>query len=162
MTYSCAVVRYVMATDVELHFMILALEEAKKALDADEVPVGAVLVKDGKTLVSSHNCKENDNNPIGHAEINCIEEAARLLGRWRLNDCDLYVTLEPCLMCAGAIVEARIKHVYIGALDPKNGAIVSTINLLNVPNLSHRPEITYGIMSDKCEEILSTYFRGKR
>ncbi|MCD8209516.1 MAG: nucleoside deaminase [Coprobacillus sp.] len=151
-----------MPTDDELHFMNLALEEAKKALLEDEVPVGAVLVKDGKTLVLSHNCKENEKNPTAHAEIRCIEAASKQLGRWRLNDCDLYVTLEPCLMCAGAIVEARIGHIYIGALDPQKGAIVSTINLLNIPNLNHRPEVTYGIMKEECEEILTTYFRGKR
>ncbi len=150
-----------MRQDAE-YFMSLALEEAEKAKSLDEVPVGAVIVKDGEVIASAHNSKESENNPLGHAELNCIKKASEALGSWRLTDCDMYVTLEPCMMCAGAIVESRIARLYIGSLDSKNGAIVSQINLLSLPNLSSKPQIITGVLKENCDKLLTFYFKSKR
>ncbi len=151
-----------MGNDLTNYYMDLALNEAKKALELDEVPVGAILTCDNKIIAIAHNTKESENDPLGHAELNCISEASEILSRWRLDDCDLYVTLEPCLMCAGAIIESRIRHLYIGTLDKERGAIVSNLNLLNIPNINHKPLITYGIKEEECKDLLVSYFKGKR
>ncbi len=146
----------------EEKFMRLALKEAVKGEGQDEVPVGCVIVKDGKVIARAHNNKEATNNPVGHAEILAISKASKKLGNWRLTDCDLFVTLEPCLMCAGAISEARIRHLYFGALDPKRGAVISTINLLNLEAINHKPEITSEVLKEECEKQISMYFKAKR
>ncbi|MCD8195435.1 MAG: nucleoside deaminase [Coprobacillus sp.] len=146
----------------EEKFMRLALKEALKGECQDEVPVGCLIVKDGKLISRAHNEKEKTNNPVGHAEILAIEKAARKLGYWRLTDCEMFVTLEPCMMCAGAISEARIKHLYFGALDPKRGAIISTINYLNSDATNHNIEITSEVLKEECENQISAYFKAKR
>lgn len=146
----------------EEKFMRLALKEALKGEGQDEVPVGCVIVKDGKVIARAYNNKEATNNPTGHAEILAIEKAAKKLGNWRLTDCDLFVTLEPCMMCAGAISEARIRHLYFGALDPKRGAVISTINLLNSMSLNHMLEVTSEVLKEECEKQISAYFKTKR
>ncbi|MCD8203937.1 MAG: nucleoside deaminase [Coprobacillus sp.] len=150
-----------MGQDAE-YYMALAINEAKKARDLDEVPVGAVIVKDGEVIAAAHNTKEAENNPLGHAELNCIKAASEALGSWRLSGCDMYVTLEPCMMCAGAIVEARIARLFIGSLDSKNGAIVSQINLLSLSNLSSKPQIITGVLKENCDKLLTFYFKSKR
>ncbi len=150
-----------MEKDVDF-YMALAIEEAKKAGELDEVPVGALIVKDGEIIARAHNTKETEQSALGHAELTCIKKACEALGSWRLSECDLYVTLEPCMMCAGAIIESRIKRLYIGALDSKNGAIVSQINLLSLPNLSSKPQIFTGVLKENCEELLTFYFKNKR
>ncbi len=146
----------------EEKFMRLALKEALKGEGQDEVPVGCVIVKDGKVISRAHNDKEKSHNPIGHAEILAIPKAAKKLGDWRLIDCDLFVTLEPCMMCAGAISEARIRHLYFGALDPKNGAVISTMNLLNSEAENHKLEVTSEVLKEECENQISAYFKTKR
>ncbi|MCD8204260.1 MAG: nucleoside deaminase [Coprobacillus sp.] len=150
-----------MEKDAEF-FMTLAINEAKSAMELDEVPVGAIIVKDGEVIASAHNTRESEQSPLGHAELTCIKKASEALGSWRLSGCDLYVTLEPCMMCAGAIIESRINRLYIGALDSKNGAIVSQINLLSLPNLSSKPQIFTGVLKENCEGLLTFYFKNKR
>ena len=116
-----------------------ALEEAEKAFDKDEVPVGAVIVRKGEIIAAAHNCREILKDATAHAEILAIKEACEALGGWRLTDCDMYVTLEPCVMCSGAILQARIERLYIGAMDPKGGAAGSTLNLLKIIILTTEP-----------------------
>lgn len=142
--------------------MQAAIEEARLALEEDEVPVGAVLVKDNKIIARSHNSCEQLNDPTAHAEILAIREASRMLNNQRLIDTTLYVTLEPCPMCAGAIVWARIKELVYGALDPKSGACRSITNLVQHPALNHRVEIREGIFTRECARMLSGFFREKR
>ncbi len=146
----------------EEKFMSLALNEAKKSETQDEVPVGCVIVKDGKVIARTHNNREHTNNPLGHAETLAISKVSKKLESWRLNDCDMFVTLEPCMMCSGAIVQARIRHLYIGALDPKAGAVISTLNLLNFEGLNYKLQITYGVLEKECENQISAYFKEKR
>ena len=117
--------------------MKLALKEADKALLKDEVPIGCVIVKDDKVIARSHNIKESTHNPMGHAEIIAISKACKKLQNWRLEDCDIYITLEPCIMCTGAIIQSRIKNIYFGAYDPKGGALGSSINVLEANNINH-------------------------
>ena len=144
------------------HFMLLALEEAKKAASLDEIPVGAILVHDGQILASAHNRRELDQNPISHAEILALQEGARKLGRWRLGDCTLYVTLEPCPMCAGAIFMARLGRLVYGVADYKTGAVESLFNIPTHPSLNHQVEITAGIEEEACRKILQDFFQKKR
>ena len=139
--------------------MRLALEEAYKALGTYEVPVGAVIVHKGKVIGKGYNKRETSQDPIAHAEILAIKEASKTLGSWRLIDCILYVTLEPCPMCAGAIVNSRIDKVVIGAKDSKMGCCGSVINLLNNPNFNHRPEVEFGILEEECSSIISNFFK---
>lgn len=143
-------------------FMKEALKQAQLAYDQDEVPIGAVIVRDGKIIARAHNKKESKQLATSHAEIEVIQKACKKLKSWRLDDCDLYVTLEPCSMCAGAIVQARLKHVYFGARDPKGGAIVSTVQLYDHKGLNHYPVVEEGILADACGDILTNYFREKR
>ncbi len=143
-------------------FMREALREALKAYDIDEVPVGAVVVKQGEIIGRGHNTRENLGDPSGHAEMNAIREAASNLGTWRLDDCDLYVTLEPCMMCAGVIYLSRLRHLVYGASDPKQGVIHTHGSLLEAPWINHRPEVTGGIMADKASWLLSRFFRRLR
>lgn len=140
-------------------FMQEALKEAKKAYDKLEVPVGAVIVRDGKIIAKAHNLKETKTDTTKHAEILAIQKASKKLQSWRLTDCDMYVTLEPCSMCAGAIINARINKIYIGALDEKTGAVGSVLNLLEDYKFNHSVEVEKNIMKPQCEEILKKFFK---
>jgi len=139
-----------------------ALKEAQKAYNKDETPVGAVIVKDGKIIARGHNEKELKNDPTLHAEITAIKKACKKLNSWRLNDCDMYVTLEPCAMCAGALIQARLRKLYIGTSDPKAGAVGSVINVLAVEKFNHSVQVEYGVMMNECSEILKKFFRELR
>ena len=143
-------------------FMKEALKEAKKAYDKLEVPVGAVIVKNGKVIARSHNLKETKKDTTKHAEILVIEKASKKLGAWRLLDCDMYVTLEPCSMCAGAIINARIKKLYIGTLDDKTGAAGSVLNLFEDYKFNHNVKLEKGILEKECEKILKEFFKDLR
>jgi len=144
------------------NYMELALNEAKKAYEIEEIPVGAIIVKDGKVISRAYNQKETKNNPIAHAEILAIERASKKLGRWRLDDCDLYVTLEPCPMCAGAIIQARLKNLYIGTMDPKSGACGSVLDLSKDFPFNHKVNTIVGIKKLECEKILKDFFKQLR
>ena len=148
--------------DKVIKFMNEALKEAMKAELIDEVPIGCVVVRDNKIISRGHNLRETKNNPLNHAEIIAIDKASKKLKSWRLDGCEIYVTLEPCLMCAGAIVQSRIKTVYFGASDPKGGAFGSSINVLDAKNINHHPEIISGVMKDECSSIIKNYFQKKR
>ena len=136
-----------------------ALKEAKKAYDKLEVPVGAVIVKEGKIIARAHNLKETKYDTTKHAEILAIQKASKKLNNWRLIDCDMYVTLEPCSMCAGAIINSRIRKVYIGALDEKTGAAGSVLNLFEDFTFNHNVEVEKGIMQEECETMLKNFFK---
>jgi tRNA(adenine34) deaminase len=144
------------------HFMRLALREAERALEHDDVPVGAVLVHEGEVAGVAHNEREVRQDPTAHAEMLAIREAARALGSWRLLDCVLYVTLEPCAMCAGAIVLARIPRVIFGAADPKAGAAGSVLDVLAEPRLNHRPEVATGLLAIESASLLQEFFGTRR
>lgn len=139
-----------------------ALQEAIKALKQDEVPIGCVIVKDGQIIARSYNEREMKQQSTAHAEILAIEKACEKLGSWRLEECDLYVTLEPCPMCAGAIIQSRIRTVYFGAYDPKGGCAGSCINLFQVPGFNHYPMVEGGILEMNCSQLLKDYFKWKR
>ena len=143
-------------------YMKEAYKEARKAYKEDEVPVGCVIVKDDKIVARAHNRKEKKNCAIFHAEIECINKATRKLDNWNLKGCDLYVTLEPCMMCTGAIVNSRIDRIFFGCKDPKGGALVSNIRFKRIRNLNHYPEIKGGIDEEECSKILKEFFRSKR
>lgn len=140
-------------------FMKEALKEAKKAYEKLEVPVGCVIVKDGKIIAKAHNLKETKMDTTKHAEILAIQKASKKLQSWRLLYCEMYVTLEPCSMCAGAMINARIKKVYIGALDEKTGACGSVFNLLEDYTFNHKVECETGVMKQECENILKDFFK---
>lgn len=146
----------------DAYFMNEAIKEAKKALLIDEVPIGCVIVKDDKVIARSHNTKEKDKLVISHAEINAIKKASKKEDAWRLVDCTLYCTLEPCLMCAGAIYQSRIKRVVYGTNDEKGGAFGSSINLLKIERLNHYPEVTPFVLKEECSLLLKDYFKEKR
>lgn len=151
-------------SEVENHrrFMALALEQAQLAYEADEVPVGAVIVRESTVLGAAFNQREQLRDPTAHAEMIAITQAAAAVGSWRLAETTLYVTLEPCPMCAGAILQARIPQIVYGADDPKAGAVRSLFRLLDDPRLNHRAEIVQGIMAEGCGHILSKFFHEKR
>jgi len=144
------------------YYMNLAIKEAKKALLIDEVPIGCVIVKDDKIIAKGFNKRETKNMVISHAEIETINKANKKLGSWRLVDADIYITLEPCIMCMGAIIQARIKNIYFGAYDYKGGAITSSINVLEAKNLNHKPNVYGGIMENECSLLIKEYFKNKR
>jgi tRNA(adenine34) deaminase len=144
------------------NFMREALRQAKKAYDADEVPVGAVVVREGKIIGRAYNQVELLKDATAHAEMLALTQAEAAVGDWRLIDCDLYVTKEPCPMCAGALVHVRIRRVVFGCADPRAGAAGSVLNLLRLPSLNHQCKITAGILQDECAEILQDFFRKKR
>jgi len=144
------------------HFMRLALEEAEQALREEEVPIGAVIVHQGRVVARAHNQREQLRDPTAHAEMIAITQAAEALGSWRLEDCTLYVTLEPCPMCAGAIVQARIPTVVYGAADPKAGAVRTLFRLLDDPRLNHRCEIVPEVLGQPCGQILTRFFQAQR
>lgn len=139
-----------------------AYAEAQAALASDEVPVGAVIVREGQVIAAAHNGREQLRDPTAHAEMVAITQAAAALNSWRLEGCTLYVTLEPCPMCAGAILQARISRVVYGAKDPKAGAVDSLFELLTDRRLNHRAEVTGGVMSDECGQMLTDFFAAKR
>lgn len=141
------------------YFMKEALKEAEKAYKKLEVPVGSVIVKDDKIIARAHNKKEEKNSPIMHAEIIAIEKACKRINNWRLTGCKMYVTLEPCPMCAGALVNSRIDKIYIGAKDPKTGACGSKLNLLQECEFDTSVEIENGILQEECQEILKAFFK---
>lgn len=143
-------------------YMRIALEEAEKASSIDEVPVGCVIVKSDTVIAKSHNLREKTKDPTDHAEIATIREASKVLNDWQLVDCDIYVTVEPCLMCAGAIIQSRIRRVIYGAPDPKGGAFGSSYNVLEAKSINHRPEVIGGVLEQECSEIIMNYFKSKR
>jgi tRNA(adenine34) deaminase len=144
------------------YFMRLALREAALALEHDDVPIGAVIVKDGEVIGSAHNERELRADPTAHAELIAVRDAARTLGSWRVLDSVMYVTLEPCAMCAGAIVLARVARVVFGAWDPKAGAAGSVLDVLNEPQLNHSPQVQSGLLADDCGELLRAFFADRR
>jgi tRNA(adenine34) deaminase len=144
------------------HYMQMALNEAQQAYDEDEAPIGAVIVHDGSVIASAHNQREQLNDPTAHAEMIAITQAAEALRCWRLEGCTLYVTLEPCPMCAGAIVQARIPLVVYGAADPKAGAVRTLYKLLDDPRLNHRCQIVPDVLGVECGRILSQFFQQQR
>ena len=146
----------------EDHFMRLALREADRALEHDDVPIGAVVVRDGEVIAAAHNERELRQDPTAHAEVIALRAAARASGTWRVLDAVLYVTLEPCAMCAGAIVLARIPRVVFGASDPKAGACGSVLDVLEEPRLNHRPEVAGGLLAEECGGLLSAFFAARR
>jgi tRNA(adenine34) deaminase len=148
--------------DHDEEFMSLALAEAEKALLAGEVPVGAIVVRGGEVIASAHNGPVGLKDPSAHAEILALRRAAAAEGNYRLAGVTLYVTIEPCLMCAGALVHARVSRLVFGAPDPKGGAVVSLYGVLQDARLNHRVEVTGGVLREACSEILSRFFREKR
>ena len=147
---------------MENYYMKQALKEAEKAYNKLEVPVGAIIVKDGEIIARAHNQKEEKTDTTKHAEILAIQKASKKLKSWRLIDCEMYVTLEPCTMCAGAIINSRIKKVYIGTMDEKTCAVGSVLNLFEDYKFNHKVESKSGIMEQECEEILKRFFRELR
>lgn len=144
------------------YFMRLAIEEAVKAYDVEEVPVGAVVVKDDAVISKAFNMRETLNDATAHAEVLAVQRACIALNSWRLLDCTLYVTVEPCPMCAGALVNARVKRIVYGIPDLKGGACGSIINIVNNPSLNHRIEITGGVLEDECKKLMQDFFKKRR
>jgi tRNA(adenine34) deaminase len=144
------------------HFMKRALDQARQARELDEVPVGAIIVHEQRIIAAAHNRTRQLRDPTAHAEMIAITQAAESIGDWRLENCTLYVTLEPCTMCAGAIVNARIPSVVIGTMDPKGGAAGSVFQVLDEPRLNHRCEMISGVNQNECGRILTEFFQAKR
>ncbi len=143
-------------------YMKIALKEAEKAYNELEVPVGAIIVKEGKIIARAYNEKEKKHDTTKHAEILAIQKASKKLKSWRLNDCDMYVTLEPCSMCAGALIQSRIRKVYIGTMDEKTGSCGSVLNLLEDYKFNHKVEVEYNVCKEECEKILKDFFKNLR
>ena len=148
--------------DSHVLFMNRCLELAQQAELRGDVPVGALIVHENSIIAEGFNTKEAHKNSLRHAEMNVIETASKKLDRWRLSKCSLYVTLEPCIMCAGAIIQSRIDHVVFGALDPKGGGVVSLYQMLNDNRLNHQTKVTQGILGKECGQLLSNFFKKKR
>lgn len=144
------------------YYMSIALEEARKAAKKGEVPIGAIVVKDEKIIARAHNLRETDQSPTAHAEHLAMERAAEALGTWRLEGCTLYVTLEPCVMCAGTIVMSRVDTVVFGAMDPKGGCVGSLMNLVQDSRMNHRATVVSGVLAYSCGEILRQFFKALR
>jgi tRNA(adenine34) deaminase len=144
------------------HWMRRAVAEAERALGHDDVPIGAVVVRDGAVIGAGHNERELRQDPTAHAEAIALRAAARAVGSWRVLDSTLYVTLEPCAMCAGAIVLARVPRVVYGCTDPKAGAAGSVLDVLGEPRLNHRPQVTGGMLAGECAALLTTFFAARR
>ena len=143
-------------------FMREAMRQADKARALNEVPIGCVIVRDGKVIARGYNRRNTDKSTLAHAEISALKKACKKTGDWRLEDCTLYVTLEPCPMCAGAIVQSRMKRVVIGCMNPKAGSAGSVVNLLQEKGFNHQVEITCGILGDECSTMLSSFFKELR
>ena len=148
-------------TDDE-RFMKEALRQAMKARALEEVPIGCVIVHDGNIIARGYNRRNTDKNTTSHAEINAIRKASKKLGDWRLEGCTIYITLEPCQMCAGAVVQARIDRAVIGSMNPKAGCAGSVLNILEMPQFNHQVEVTRGVLQDECSQMLSGFFRQLR
>ena len=143
-------------------YMRIALKEAQKAIIFDEVPVGAIIVKDDKIIARAFNKRETTNDPTSHAEVNAIRKACKKLNSWRLEGATIYVTVEPCSMCAGTLLQCRIGRIVYGAKDPKGGAIESSLKLFEAKNINHHPQILGGVLQQECSSIISNYFKSKR
>lgn len=143
-------------------YMLEAINEAKLAALEDEVPIGCIIVKDDQIIARAHNLRETTHDPLGHAETLAIKKASEILNDWQLVGCDLYVTIEPCIMCTGAIIQSRIRNVYYGSEDPKGGGLVSSLKISEIKNLNHYPNIEGGILKDECSNIVKEYFANKR
>ena len=139
-----------------------AIRQAKKAGKLDEVPIGCVIVRDGKIIARGYNRRNTEKSTLAHAEIQAIRKASKVVGDWRLEDCTMYITLEPCQMCAGAIVQARIPKVVIGSRNPKAGGAGSILDLLHVPAFNHQVELEEGVLQEECSEMLTSFFRELR
>ena len=146
----------------EEKYMKAAIRQAKKAYALDEVPIGCVIVQDGKIIARGYNRRNTDKNTLAHAELTAIRKASRKTGDWRLEDCTMYVTLEPCQMCAGAIVQSRMKKVVIASMNPKAGCAGSVLNLLQMAAFNHQVEIERGLLEEECSKMLSQFFRELR
>lgn len=146
----------------DITLMRLALAEAEKAAALGEVPVGAVVAKDGEPVAVAHNTRETGKNATHHAELLAIDAACRALGGWRLWQCELFVTLEPCPMCAGAIVQARIPRIAVGCMNPKAGCAGSVLDMLHVPGFNHQAEVTEGVLEQECSKLMSDFFQSLR
>jgi tRNA(adenine34) deaminase len=144
------------------YFMRLAIREAEAALKHDDVPIGAVVVHEGEVIAAAHNERELRQDPTAHAEVLALREASRVLGSWRVLNCVLYVTLEPCAMCAGAIVLGRVPRVVYGTIDPKAGAAGSVLDVLAQPRLNHRPQVAGGLLAEECAALLTDFFGSRR
>lgn len=143
------------------YYMNLALDEARKAFDKNEVPIGAIIVKNGEIISRAHNTREHDQSTLAHAEITAIQRANEILGSWRLDSCSLYVTIEPCQMCSGAIIQSRIENVYYGAIDSKSGAHKSILNMFDFP-FNHKVNVEGQILEEECGEIMKSFFKNLR
>ena len=150
------------ADGADRSFMSIALDEARAAEAHDDVPIGAVVVRDGVVIARRHNERELTGDPTAHAEVLALRDAAAAVGHWRLVDCTLYVTLEPCVMCAGALVNSRIERVVFGATDPKAGAVRSLYTVCGDERLNHRPPVTDGVLADECGRLLKDFFARRR
>ena len=155
-------IKHMMNNNDDFYYMNEALKEAYKAYKADEVPVGCVIVHNGKIIARAHNKRQKKHDVFGHAEIVAIKKATKRLHSWILDEATMYVTLEPCSMCAGAMINSRIKKVYIGAKDEKTGAVGSVLNLFNDYTFNHKVEAETGIMEKECQEILTQFFKELR
>ena len=149
-------------TDIDEKYMKQAINQARKALILNEVPIGCVIVCDGKVIGRGYNRRNTDKTTLGHAEITAIKKASKVVGDWRLEDCTLYVTLEPCQMCAGAIVQARIPNVVIGSMNAKAGCGGSILNILEMPAFNHQCNVKRGVLEKECSEMLTSFFRELR
>lgn len=149
-------------TQDDIKYMKEAIKQAKKAWKLTEVPIGCVIVYNDKIIGRGYNRRNTDKTTLGHAEITAIKRASKIMGDWRLEDCTLYVTLEPCQMCAGAIVQARIPRVVIGSMNPKAGCAGSILNLLDMQQFNHRCEVVRGVMKQECSDMLTTFFKELR
>lgn len=148
--------------DLEAKYMRAAIREAKKAYALQEVPIGCVIVREGKIIARGYNRRNTDKNTLAHAELAAIKKASKKCGDWRLEDCVMYITLEPCQMCAGAIVQSRMKKVVIAAMNPKAGCAGSVLNLLQMPAFNHQVEVERGLLADECAAMLSGFFQELR
>ncbi|MFR8170422.1 MAG: tRNA adenosine(34) deaminase TadA [Marvinbryantia sp.] len=150
--------------DIRTHekFMREAIRQAKKAYALDEVPIGCVIVQDGKIIARGYNRRNTDKNTLSHAELIAIRKAAKKTGDWRLEGCTMYITLEPCQMCAGAMVQARLTEAVIGSMNPKAGCAGSVLNILEMPQFNHQVQVTRGVLETECSEMLSQFFRELR
>ncbi len=148
--------------EIQEKYMKEALKQARKAYKLGEVPIGCVIVYGDKIIARGYNRRKTDKNTLSHAELQAIRKASRVMGDWRLEECDMYVTLEPCQMCSGAIVQARIPRVVIGCMNPKAGCAGSILNLLQMPQFNHQVEIVRGVMEEECSSVLKTFFKELR
>jgi tRNA(adenine34) deaminase len=147
---------------IDCHYMKEAIRQARKAAAIGEVPIGCIIVKDNKIIARGYNRRNTDHSTLSHAEVTAIRKASKKLNDWRLEDCTLYVTLEPCQMCAGAIVQARVPRVVMGSMNPKAGCGGSVLNILQMKEFNHKVEVTRGVMEEECSEVLSAFFKRLR